>query len=80
MLKMSSAPSYTPPGNIRDKVIVGGAVPKTQQYRGSSIIGPTQSQLQQQLLTAPLTHHNYQHHLNYYKSQRHHKHNHKANQ
>jgi len=53
LLKMSSAPSYTPPGNIRDKVIVGGAVPKTQQYRGSSIIGPTQSQLQQQLLTAP---------------------------
>jgi len=42
LLKMSSAPSYTPPGNI----------PKTQQYRGSSIIGPTQSQLQQQLLTA----------------------------
>ena len=53
LLKTSSAPSYTPPGNIRDKVIVGGAVPKTQQYRGSSIIGPTQSQLQQQLLTAP---------------------------
>jgi len=45
LLKMSSAPSYTPPGNI----------PKLQQYRGSSIIGPTQSQLQQQLLTAPPT-------------------------
>ena len=45
LLKMSTTPSYTPPGNI----------PKLQQYRGSSIIGPTQSQLQQQLLTAPQT-------------------------
>ena len=45
LLKMSTTPSYTPPGNI----------PKLQQYRGSSIIGPTQSQLQQQLLTAPPT-------------------------
>ena len=43
LLKLPSAPSYIPPGNIA----------KVQQYRGSSIIGPTQSQLQQQLLTAP---------------------------
>ena len=45
MLKIPSAPSYIPASNI----------PKLQQYRGSSIIGPTQSQLQQQLLTAPQT-------------------------
>ena len=45
LLKMSTTPSYTPPRNI----------PKLQQYRGSSILGPTQSQLQQQLLTAPTT-------------------------
>ena len=35
--KTPSTPSYIPPGNI----------PKLQQYRGSAIIGPTQSQLQQ---------------------------------
>lgn len=45
LLKIPSAPSYIPASNI----------PKLQQYRGSSIIGPTQSQLQQQLLTAPQT-------------------------
>ena len=43
LLQIPSAPSYIPPANLS----------KIQQYRGSTIIGPTQSQLQQQLLTAP---------------------------